>query len=582
MPLFHVRHHHHHHQSRGGQAWLDQYVHTYLPVGGPHLGAPNTIRSVISGDKIGLDTFLNTEEALSFGRSLGSGPWLFPTILPEGVPSSVYVRSQGVLEVLIVKPVNANAALVEQRTSQHKPDRYQITAILVEGEEEGGEEDGNKRIVSTPMSLVDEYDRADFSSERLYFAILGQHTAMKEPYLQFLLQEPGISVAKQEQSTERFNPLKCCLKCITCFWICDLVYRILQFYTCILVQGLTLSADVISRAAGGSTNLAHADRFYLVEDSLWSGQAVTLDLELLHKDDVGRKEGVFLCFCRTPVQPRTAKRSLQLTWTPYNMIKSSNHICSPIAQRQQQARNSNEVGAAVLTITGKNQTYQELPGYDTLEREGLTPMLEVVKNVYDNDDVELGPRTISSVEPPPVKRVHAIYGINLPTEMSGIYKRKDTCLSDSRLKNLYKVDVVAQMARHNKDSGYIVRNGVMLETKKTKQHVAGGRQVSGDGTVPYWSLQHVRTWQCCCEVSLVELNRAEHRAILADTRFHTALLEYCQTSLLNLDAPPVHRNAFRLRQDSANTKSSGNTPPTPAIKNQEVAPDVPINKRTGP
>jgi hypothetical protein len=567
------------HHGRGGQEWLDQYIHTYLPVGGPHLGAPKALRSVISGDKMGLDTFLNTEEALSFGRSLGSGPWLFPTTLPEGVPSSVYVRPQGVLEVLIVKPVNANA-LVEQRTSMHKPDRYQIAAILVE--EEG---DGSKRIVSTPMSLADEYDRADFSSERLYFAIMGQHTAlnhgdMKEPYLQFLLQEPGIGVAKQEQSTERFNPLKCCLKCITCFWICDLVYRILQFFTCILVQGLTLSADVISRAAGGSTTLAQSDRFYLIEDRIWSGQAVTLDLELFHKDDIGRKEGgcccCFCCWCfQTPVQPRTTKLSLQLTWTPYNMIKSSNHICSRIAQQQQQqqqqASNINKGGATVLTITGKNQTYQEFSGYDILEREGLTPILQVVKDVYDND-ASLGPRTISSVDPPRVKRVHAIYGINLPTEVSGIYKRKDTCLSDSRLKNLYKLDVGAQVARHDKDSGYIVRNGVILETKKTKQHVAAGRQVSGDGTVPYWSLQHVRTWQGPCEVSVVELDRAEHRDILADTRFHKALLEYCQTSLLNLDAQPVHRNAPRLTQDSAKTKSSRNTPPTPAIKNQEVVP----------
>lgn len=61
-----------------GQAWLDRYIHSYVPVGAPHLGAPKSIRGVVDGDKMGLDAFLDDEEGLMLGRSLGSTPWLFP------------------------------------------------------------------------------------------------------------------------------------------------------------------------------------------------------------------------------------------------------------------------------------------------------------------------------------------------------------------------------------------------------------------------------------------------------------------------------------------------------------------------
>jgi hypothetical protein len=86
-------------ERKKGRVWLDKYIHTFLPVGAPHLGAPKALRSVITGDKMSLDTFLSDEEALSMSRSLGSGPWLFPKTLPDGVPGCVYLRPNGVLQV---------------------------------------------------------------------------------------------------------------------------------------------------------------------------------------------------------------------------------------------------------------------------------------------------------------------------------------------------------------------------------------------------------------------------------------------------------------------------------------------------
>ena len=185
-----------------------------------------------------------------------------------------------------------------------------------------------------------------------------------------------------------------------------------------------------------------------------------------------------------------------------------------------------------MPIKRGKQRYQEFSGYDIMEREGLQPMLEVVRDVYDNDEV--GPRSTSSVDAPPVKRVHAIYGINLPTEVGAVYRQKDTTISSKRLKNIHKLDTKASISGLG-NNGHQVKNGILLETSKTMQTVANNRQVSGDGTVPYWSLQHVNTWKGQCdELSVVEIDKAEHREILADSRFHTALENYCKKSAQEL------------------------------------------------
>ena len=52
------------------------FLRPFQPVSGPHLGATKACRGMISGDKMGLESFLNDEEGLSLGRSFGSGAWL--------------------------------------------------------------------------------------------------------------------------------------------------------------------------------------------------------------------------------------------------------------------------------------------------------------------------------------------------------------------------------------------------------------------------------------------------------------------------------------------------------------------------
>lgn len=508
-----------------GQDWIDKHIHTYLPVGAPHLGAPKALRSVVAGDKMGLDAFLSDEEALAFGRGIGSGPWLFPQQLPPGAPSSVYVKPHGVLELWISEPLDTHA-LVNKRTAMSKPNRYQL--IVTYGK------DGGKYIsrkLHTPFMPTINAPIGDsvLFTDQISFATEPEaKDAINYGRLRFFLQEPGIAVAKEEKD-ESFcccNPILCLLKWITCCCICDYTYRLVRWILCGLWKGVALSADAITGGVGGGTNLAFSAGYVDIPPEVWNGKTVTRQIRLYHKDDYQKYER-FLCFYVWK-KPRVANLSVQMKWIPYDSKERSlpplcSPVCQPHPETDSSTRKSKRPNLHITHSSKKHQTYQEFAGHDILEREGLTRTLQLVAAVYDADS-DLGPRTKSALEAPPVQRIHAIYGINIATEVGSVYKRKDNSLSQHHLTNLYQLDTKAQVDAR---SGYSIKQGILYETPKTRQ--AGGLTVCGDGTVPYWSLQHCKTWESeDRRVSVVELDRAEHREILADARFHEALLEYCK------------------------------------------------------
>jgi len=88
---------------------------------------------------------------------------------------------------------------------------------------------------------------------------------------------------------------------------------------------------------------------------------------------------------------------------------------------------------------------------------------------------------------------------------------------------------------------HVIKKGVISETSKTPQLIVGGDpskpvNTSGDGTVPYFSLQHSRSWKGKgCDVTVHEIDKAEHREILNDERFHRLLL-----GIVQYDVAKVH------------------------------------------
>ena len=510
-----------------GQAWIDKHIHTYLPVGAPHLGAPKALRSVVAGDKMGLDAFLSDEEALALGRGIGSGPWLFPQQLPPGVPSSVYVKPHGVLEITVTAPLDTHS-LVNKRTSLSKPNRYQL--IVTYGKDSGKRT--SRKLLTPFMPIIRTSNSSDnvmFTDNISFATEPDAKDAIKYGGLRFFLQEPGIAAAKEEkeESSCCCNPIFCLLKWITCCCICDYTYRLVRWILCGLMKGVALSADAITGGVGGGTNLAFSAGYVDISPDVWTGKTVTRQIRLYHKDDYQKYER-FLCFYVWK-KPRVANLSVQMKWIPYKKEPSMPPLCSPVCQPYQEKDSPNSRSKTpnlkISHSSKKHQTYHEFAGHDILEREGLSKTLQLVRDVYDADS-DIGPRTKSALDAPPVQRIHAIYGINIATEVGSVYKRKDNSLAQNYLKNLYQLDTKAHV---DAKSGYLIKHGLLYETPNTRQSVAGGLAVCGDGTVPYWSLQHCKTWESeGRQVSVVELDKAEHREILADARFHEALLEYCK------------------------------------------------------
>uniref|UniRef100_A0A061RJR3 Lecithin:cholesterol acyltransferase n=1 Tax=Tetraselmis sp. GSL018 TaxID=582737 RepID=A0A061RJR3_9CHLO len=90
--------------ERDPKSWVQKHVHTFLAVGAPFLGAPMSVRSTISGDYMGLEAFLNSQEALLFGRRMGSPPFLYPDdaqLALRGLTAHFYLRRQGRLLVRV-------------------------------------------------------------------------------------------------------------------------------------------------------------------------------------------------------------------------------------------------------------------------------------------------------------------------------------------------------------------------------------------------------------------------------------------------------------------------------------------------
>lgn len=477
-----------------GRTWIDKYIHTYMPVGGPHLGAPKALRSVMSGDKMGLEAFLSDEEALTFGRSLGSGLWLFPKDLPEGAPSSLQCQPRGVLEITLMGKINVDQMLASRRHLS-RSNNFKLSLVF------------NDVVVKT------EYHRGqmgvvEFEEIFLFATDASGPTKNGKDDFQVVLLEPGVKASKGEKSNQVCccRCLVCCFYAVTCIWICKL-------FCCLVKQSFILSAEALSRALGGSTILAASDPTN-ISDAVSSGHPKNDKWAV--KLYFGRNRESKGWFC--PRRNDFVKVQFRVEW--------KKHVEDP-------APSSAISGTSVMhpkttdgpTLKGRyvhNAT-------DIMKKEGLDGILRGIKDLYDNDSLD--PRGLSSVEAPPVSRVYAIYGINLPTEVGSVYARRAGMIY-STVMNQFDLDKYAKLDGNHK--GYKLYSGILLETSKTKQIVASSdeteqtsyRRCSGDGTVPYWSLSHCRTWDKQCHVDVKEIDGAEHREILADKRFHEAIVNY--------------------------------------------------------
>ena len=519
------------------KGWCNKYVHTYMPVGAPHLGAPKAMRGSITGDKMGLEAFLNDHQALAMGRSFGSAPWLIPSVLPSFAPSAVYCRREGAFEIYIKSTIHVEP-LLDDRIEL--PNKLKLMLRY-----------GNKILKTNFSPILD--NKVTFEG-RFTFATGPDGPFAKQcckcccvccllrcavcpccsdNNLILYLGEPGLRVEKGTkrgaEMKKKFcteNSKRVCLKIITCWyfvkWLLIAVGYIIYFfcYRCWVKLG-----DFINRAADRTSLLAASEPIKM-EEFVGSVDGHTVDVEL--RNDFRKSR---CCQKAMPVIP-TIK--INVKWVPPEMESSGDSKGCQVAELSSSSAHR-RIGEFSAIHDNEEWEYDACSGYGILKKEKFDKALQCVSNVYDVDSFE--PR--NGRKAPPVKNVKAIYGINLPTEVGALYRRRRAVHEKKhKVVSMYKLD---RYAKGKLNDGLVLENGILKETSDTPQILCGPTnflssalakemvRCSGDGTVPYWSLQHVRTWGRQCNVSVTELDGAEHREILNDKRFHQTLIDYVTT-----------------------------------------------------
>ena len=297
--------------------WCNKYVHTYMPVGAPHLGAPKALRGSIVGDKMGLEAFLKDHQALAMGRSFGSTPWMIPSALPSFAPSTVCVRRESAFEIHIESTIDVAPLLMDRIDL---PEKLQL--MLRYGE----------KILKTTFSPI-ENNKVTFKG-RFTFAT-GPDGSFAEQCckhccvccklrcaccaccsnnnLIVYLGEPGLRVARETKKGAETRRKWCsennkffCLKIVTCWYVVKWVlivtgYIVYLFY----YQGWIKLGDLITRAADRTSLLAASEPIKM-EEFVGDVDGHTVDVQL--RPDFRRSR------CRQKAMPLIPTIKINVKW----------------------------------------------------------------------------------------------------------------------------------------------------------------------------------------------------------------------------------------------------------------------------
>lgn len=485
----------------GGRAWINKHIHAYMPVGAPHLGAPKAVRALVDGDKMGLDAFLNDEEGLILGRSLGSGPWLAPRQVPTESPPTVFIRREGVLEIS-VPPIDATDLVRERKDS---PPKLRLAIMF-----------GKDCIASdfeTPTRSRGGKLIYNFGG-RYCFPTPADIPASgnKEGMIQIALQEPGIKGGKKQddKSNPLFFPIRLAMKILMCpiKYVLCLPCTLVGCVLCTTVDATLATANVTAAAAGAGTNVACSSSFPMASIISNKRRSTKVKQILTHVVESA-----------TFRSRRSASVQVNFTWTPpKELVKPVMRQMSPVAVLPKKA----VYMISVNHHKKKHVKYDLTDGCELLANEGMEKLLKFTKTYYEDDPI--GPRTRSAIDAPPVNKIIAIFGVNRPTEIGAVYRRRCLLVKDNhQIEKMHTLDPSARLA--TRKGGLTLKGGILLETEK-------GAGKSGDGTVPFASMDHCRSWnKDGCEVKVVELQGADHREILADSNFHKTVLEHVKVKM---------------------------------------------------
>nr|WNY14363.1 putative phospholipid:diacylglycerol acyltransferase [Aurantiochytrium sp. SD116] len=485
-----------------GRSWIDKYVDTYIPIGGPHLGSPSALASVVRGSNMGLPrTFLSTHAALILGRSLGSTPLLLP-VHPDGC-----IESQPEASACIFAPIVKQTGML-----RIKVDNLDLRV------------------------LASFYRNLGQLRLRIKFASTTLNTPWYEAH-PILLVEP----VHGETGALMFEM--------------EAPIRLGQgddFLTLEIVEQV-LAPDITARRLLGHPIVEHLPKApslgSKVREAVYNSTLGTLRAidpghvicrsefrlaDILTAKYVPNTPTV-MCFpisCASSSRSRkgcNAAAQMEITWLPPELLHQLAHAQmsqSPSFVTTSEIRDAKHKKG----MNPESSQYMRYTPVDLLKIEGLHDTVRLWESYFYQQDPCI------KTSAPPVSNVFAIYGTNIKTMITCVYKRQSKQVCSTILSNDYAVDTSAQIDHaFAKSLGVKMEKGVIYETYRTPQ--PDGRTISGDGTVPYQTLAHVQTWKDKCNVRVEEITGEEHRAILRSQKLHQILLDYLVTVPTGYSAP---------------------------------------------
>lgn len=483
-------------EKERGRSWIDNHIDTYMVLGGPHLGAAVATASIVNGDSMGLPSaLLRSDTALLMGRSFGSTLAL-QMVQPDGTASR---KVAGMKNASLVTRSDILDVAVGSIDLSGIPHSFRTTTkvrvrILIKGKSNAAL---TNWVPITGSQVVPP------QGGKLEIAIPNHENVSSDVLL--------VQVLIDDLSNENeANMDLCCCCCPKSFSSCC---------WCLFCCPCFCLGKILKTPLQG----------------LYLGAANTIDLAA-----IASQGGSIICEKEVPLSTFgdwdaiSAPKDFTVQAPTIGTVRSRrlNGVANIVmkARHRTEASFLEEVGVRLEAEEKSNlpfefaKTEKFLP-VTTLD---LFRMEKLQGHIAQWEKLEKDP--LFNTNAPPVEKVCAIYGINLPTDIRHVYRR---CTKGSKnpIFKAFKTFELDPTASLPKD--YLERNkykfvgGKVKETKDTPQiDILTGEAInrSGDGTVPYDSLQHVKTWTPHCQVDVTELDGAEHRACLKDNRLLEAVL----------------------------------------------------------
>ena len=517
---------------------------------------------------------ISLDEGVTMYRSWGSGPWLIPRDLPHWVFPPCIVRREGELGIKISSEIDVGLLFADREKPPKElrltiifRDKIQVSTdfcpLVMDGE-------------SNPASMIVSFE------ETFYLAVPYLEDGTDElGSLVFFLEEPSSGGQYHNYESKTRTQLRNATKWARGFKknvtklyrsvakrigpplqvaVCEkpIEMKVSTFAECssTTVDGTPVIESVIPfcRCKGSNSHRNnensenqeeesnsdiadnHQKEYHVFEDGQQE-ERMTAPY-VFDFDQQDKAIGSLSVYIRYNPPPNFQKHASKCT-TKFAVMPQETPV-PPVVSRKTKSN----------TISHEKIVYDAWNGCDVLDQDGFCKnMFDLHEEYYEQDS--LGPTTKSALDAPPVNIVRSIYGINVPTEVSAVYRKNPVVIiGDSKADCRFQIDTSAGFAKFDDNStdpkaqkrivdprveemlkGYQLKDGIVKEIPETLQHVPGTtekRRCCGDGTVPYWSLVHCLKWKDAVPtLTIDELEGAIHRSILSDKRFHALLQQHC-------------------------------------------------------